>query len=48
MSKSDSDEEDHKFELYETALKDAKKEINMLLKKKRYQLYKNCLRKFSL
>ena len=34
MSQSDSDEEDHKFELYETALKDAKNDINKLLKKK--------------
>ena len=34
MSQSDSDEEDHKFELYETALKDAKNDINKLLKNK--------------
>ena len=34
MSQSNSDEEFSKFELYEIALKDAKNDINELLKKK--------------
>lgn len=35
MSYSDSDEEYHKFEFYESALKDSKNDINKLLKKKK-------------